>query len=115
MTPLVRSTLRWRDVEHSEAEELDGIVFEGYLEGLYGAGRQGDPRKVRLGPAGEMALGGLGTLPGVLGVLLDDSRHAWLRRTLGLPVEEFADFRVERAGRLPVEWADEAWELLDEP
>ncbi|MFQ5614419.1 MAG: phosphotransferase, partial [Anaerolineae bacterium] len=56
MVALVVATLGFREVEFDRAQELEIIVFEGYLAGLDAAGWGGDPRLVRFGYAAAAAL-----------------------------------------------------------
>jgi hypothetical protein len=105
---LVVSTLEWRGVELSDAKELDRIVFDGYLDGLHDAGWRGDPLEVRLGEWARPQL----VSPGLIAILLDESRHAWLERLFGLTIEEFADHWASKE-RCLSDWETEARELLN--
>ncbi len=49
LEPLICRSLDFDDVETTQAQELDGVVFASYLDGLCDTGWQGDPRQVRLG------------------------------------------------------------------
>ena len=49
IAPLVAATLGFCEVEIAQAQELDNIVFDGYLTGLRDAGWHGDARIVRFG------------------------------------------------------------------
>jgi hypothetical protein len=110
---LIGSTLTWREVQLSQAKELDEIVFESYLEGLRDAGWQGDPREARLGLTAEWPLTGLFVLPWDLSTLPDESRYAGVEQMLGFPIEEWVDHWAETQ-RLSLERAREARELMNE-
>jgi hypothetical protein len=56
---------------------------------------------------------GLITLPWGLSTLLDESRYVGVEQMYGFPIEEWVEHWAER-GRLPLEWAREARELMDE-
>jgi hypothetical protein len=56
---LVTSTLAWREVDAAQAQELDQIAFDGYLEGLRDAGWRGDPRHVRFGQTARSVMRGI--------------------------------------------------------
>jgi hypothetical protein len=113
IAPLVGASFLFFEVELGQAQELDEIVFEGYLHGLRDAGWRGDPRAVRLGYTAASALrypiGGLGE---GLRSVLDESLHVGLEQTLGRSIEEIMDHLAE-LGRFSRGLADEARELLD--
>ena len=111
--PLIGSTLFLREVQLSQAKELDEIVFEGYLEGLRDAGWRGDPREARLGLTAGSPLAVLMILPGVLSTLMDESRYDGVEQMVGSPVIEWVDHLAGMA-RLSLERAREARELMDE-
>ena len=53
---LVSGSVRKGDAAAELLDELDRVVFTGYLEGLRSAGWTGDPDAIRLGYAGSLAL-----------------------------------------------------------
>jgi len=79
------------DVDLTQAEELDDLAFEGYLEGLRDAGWRGDPRQVRLGYTASSLRYSLGTAADMLPVMIDENYHARIQQTLGCSVEECCD------------------------
>jgi hypothetical protein len=86
----VASTLRWMEVEASQARVLDQAVFDGYLEGLRAAGWQGDERLARFGYTASAALfAGLGHLGVFLLFLLDEQKWPEAEQILGHPVNDF--------------------------
>jgi hypothetical protein len=110
--PLVCRSLLFNDVELTQAQELDGIVFAGYLDGLRDAGWRGDPRQVRLGYTAAVALRCLVTIGEVLSALLDGSVHFLTLQIFGRSFEEMLDHNVA-CQRFQFGLADEALELLD--
>lgn len=79
----------WNDQDPSAREEVEEMVVGGYLQGLHDAGWHADPRMVRLGYTAAAALTyGLATLGWYLGLLLDESQHAWAEESTGRPIEE---------------------------
>jgi hypothetical protein len=112
MRQITRSTLLLREVDWADAEELERMVFDGYLVGLRDAGWRGDPRLVRLGLAGENALMSMGLNAGVFRVLVD-RRHPNLIRDWGLTIEGAVD-HVAECVRTQLNLGNEALQLLDE-
>ncbi|MFW9847280.1 MAG: hypothetical protein ACFFD6_11055, partial [Candidatus Thorarchaeota archaeon] len=110
---LIGTTILFGEVDRSQAQELEAIVMAGYLEGLADAGWPADPRQVGLGLAAYRALNILRLVPGMIAVLIDDSRHASLERTLGVPVAQFAESRA-RSARTAMRREAEARELMHE-
>jgi hypothetical protein len=93
-------------------QELEEIVFEGYLEGLRDVGWQGDPQQVRLGYA---AAGTRYLFPEVgrwLALILDESLHAGAEQMFGPPIGEVFDSVAWMRRRL-FSKLDEARELMD--
>ena len=92
LVALVGATLGFGEVHVSQAQELDQIVFEGYVQGLRDAGWDGEPRLARLGYLAGLniryTLGGLGEF---LVVVFDERRHAGVEQALGRPIEEIMD------------------------
>jgi hypothetical protein len=109
--PLVNRSLGFLEVDPIRAQELDDIVFGGYLDGLRDAGWQGDPGQVRLGYTAATALRALVGCGQFLPVLLDESQHIMIEQSSGRSVEEGVD-QVAEAIRFQLCLADEAWELL---
>lgn len=108
IVPLVSASLAFFEVELAEAQALDEIVFEGYLEGLRDAGWRGDPRAVRFVYAAASALRYL--FPIGLNLLLEESGRAWLEQAFGRTIEEALDDWADWC-RFLLGLADEAREL----
>jgi hypothetical protein len=114
LVPLVLASLMFYEVGLDKAQELEDIVFEGYLEGLRDAGWRGDPQQVRLGYAAAASLryrcgAEIGRF---LAVMLDESLHDIAQQAFGRPIGEVADFWAQ-VGRLFDGTIDEAQELID--
>lgn len=92
LVPLVGATLSFFEVGPDRAQELDQIVFDGYVQGLRDAGWEGDPRLARLGYLAGLqiryTLGGMGEF---LVVVFDEKRQAGVERALERPIEEIWD------------------------
>jgi hypothetical protein len=92
LVPLVGATLSFFEVGPNQAQELDQIVFDGYLQGLREAGWRGDPRLARLGYLAGLqtryTLGGLGE---ALVVVFDERQHTGFEQALRRPMEEIMD------------------------
>jgi hypothetical protein len=112
LEPLVCRTLLFTDVELAHAQELDGMVFAGYLDGLRDAGWQGDPRQVRLGYTAAVTLRCLVSIGEVLPIILDESLHFLTPQIFGRPFEEMLDHDVA-CRRFQFGLEDEALQLLD--
>ena len=113
IVPLVQASLCFFEVELIKAQELDEMVFEGYLDGLRDAGWRCDPRLVRLGYAAAGAMRyPIGATGGFLPVVLDESSHSWVEQVWGFPIGEIADLLAE-VWLFLFGLADEARELLD--
>jgi hypothetical protein len=113
IVPLVQASLCFFEVELAKAQELDEMVFEGYLDGLRDAGWHGDPRLVRLGYAAAGAMRyPLGATGGFLPMVLDESSHSRVEQVWGFPIGEIADV-LAGVWLFLFGLADEARELLD--
>jgi hypothetical protein len=91
--------------------QLEGPVFDGYLQGLDEAGWRGDPRLVRFGYAASAAL--RYTLPTVIEVitdLCDERRHAAVEARRGMPFQRAVERQVALTEFL-LDLADEATSL----
>jgi hypothetical protein len=112
IAPLVIASGTLMEIEMAELPELDGIVFDGYLEGLRDAGWRGDPRAARFGYAAGAALRyGVANTGANVSMLMDGSQHARWEQVFGCPVEHVADLWME-AGRFMLSLADEARGLM---
>ncbi len=111
---LVWVTLVFWEVDAAKAQELDEIVFHGYLRGLRDAGWQGEERKVRLAYTAAIALRRLGTIGYALPLILDESRHAEVELLVGQPIGKWSDQFAE-ASRFVETLADWARDLINAP
>jgi hypothetical protein len=113
LVPLVGAGIAFFEIELTQAQELDEIVFEGYLEGLRDAGWRGDPKVARLGyKAGLSVRYRIGGLAEVLPIVFDEKQHPFLEQVFGRPMEQLMDLWTTVAseyGRL----SKEVRELLD--
>jgi hypothetical protein len=115
LVPLVGATLAFFEVKADRAQELEQIVFEGYLRGLRDAGWDGEPRLARVGYVAGLniryTLGGLGE---ALAVVFDERHHAGFERALGRPIGEVMDMYAMVAAQCAV-LCQEVDELVDLP
>jgi hypothetical protein len=103
LVPLVGATLSFFEVGPDRAQELDQIVFDGYVQGLRDAGWGGDPRLARLGYlAGLQTRYNLGGLGEGLVVVFDERQHAGSERAFGRPMEEIMDMLAAVAAQYAV-------------
>ena len=112
LVPLVLASVAFFEVDLTQAQALEDIVFQGYLEGLRDAGWRGDPRQARLGYTAASLRYRFADLWKVLPVLLDESQHALAQQVLGRSQEEVCDHWA-RVGSLVDRLTDEARELMD--
>ena len=110
LNPLVWASIALGGVGLEKMQELEEIVFAGYLEGLREAGWHGDPRGVRLGytAAGVRYL--FPELGRWLAIILDESLHAAVEQMAGPPIGEVID-SFARMRRLLFSKLEEAREL----
>jgi len=112
LVPLVQGSVGFREVDLAQAQALEEIVYVGYLEGLRDAGWQGDPWQVSLGYAAASLRFRCGPLEGIIGLILDESRHAWAEQVFGCSMEEIQDHWAQ-VDSLIDSLTDEARELMD--
>lgn len=90
---LVFGTLRRGDLEVEQADTLDRVVFDGYLDGLHDAGWKGDPRLARLGYTAAVALRWY--LPtGLIRTVVEDRLRTTVFEETGLTLHEFVRRRL---------------------
>jgi hypothetical protein len=111
LVPLVLAGVAFNEVDFAQAQALEDIVFDGYLEGLHQAGWRGDPRLVRLGYTAASLRYRFAELGNAMSLILDESRHFWAERVFGRPVEEIEDHWAQ-VGNLVDRLTDEARELI---
>jgi hypothetical protein len=112
LVPLILAGVAFHEVDLAQAQALEDIVFEGYLEGLRDAGWRGDPRQVRLGYTAASLRYRFAELGNAISLILDESRHSWAERVFGCPIEESQDHWAQ-VGNLVDGLTDEARELMD--
>jgi len=91
MAPLVAASLNFLDVDRAQANALDQVVFEGYVEGLREAGWHGDPRAVRLTYAASSILKYCIGVSGIAFMIADAGKHSLLEEAFGHPLEELVE------------------------
>jgi hypothetical protein len=96
VVPLITASLEFFEVEFADAQELEALVLDGYMQGLRDAGWHGDPAQVRYAFAAGSALRyALGTIRLVLPSLLDARNHRRLEELFSRPVAQvLEDWRV---------------------
>jgi hypothetical protein len=108
---MVFTSFAFDEVDLAQAQALEDIVFDGYLEGLHDAGWRGAPQQIRLGyTAGHVRLR-LGELDRVINFLLDESQHPFAEQAFGRSIEEIED-HFGRVGRWCDDRLDEARGLM---
>jgi hypothetical protein len=91
INPLVVATVSFFEVDLERSEELEGIVFEGYLDGLCDAGWKGDPRLARLGYAAAGLRYTFAEIGRWLTIVQDESLWARVEQCGGRPLGEIFD------------------------
>ena len=113
LVPLILGSVMFFEVGVDQAQALEEIAMEGYLEGLHDAGWRGDQRQVRLGYAAAGSLRyQFQDVGRWLALALDETLHPIVAQMWGRSIEEIIDnsFQVYVfSHRL----ADEARELID--
>ena len=89
--PLVFASTSFFEVDLDNAQELEEIVFEGYLAGLRDSGWQGDPRLVRLGYAAANIRYTFAEIGRWQAIMYDDDLIAMIERAGGRPIGEVLD------------------------
>jgi hypothetical protein len=112
LVPLVLASFAFFEVDLTQVQALEDMVFEGYLEGLRDAGWRGDPRQVRLGYTAASLRFRFAELNRAMEFILDESQHFFLEQVFGRPMEEIEDHWAQ-VGNLCDSLTDEARELMD--
>jgi hypothetical protein len=115
LVPLVGATLLFGDAEADHTQELDQIVFDGYVQGLRDAGWEGDPRLARLGYLAGLSIRyTLGAMAEGLVLVFDESRHAQIEQVWGRPVEELLRECLLATAQIPLlcQEVDKLWDVL---
>jgi len=112
LVPLVLTSVAFNEVDLAQAQGLEDIVFEGYLEGLRDAGWRGNPQQVRLGYTAGSLRSRLGELNRVMDMILDESQYPFAEQALGRSMEEIED-RFAQVNCFVDSLIDEARELIN--
>jgi hypothetical protein len=112
LVPLVLAGVAFNEVDFAQAQALEDIAFDGYLEGLHQAGWRGDPRQVRLGYTAASLRYRFAELGNAMSLILDESQHSWAERVFGRPMEEIEDHWAQ-VGKMVDSLTDEARGLMD--
>jgi len=91
INPLVWISIGLSGVGLDKAQDLEDIVFEGYLEGLREVGWQGDPQQVRLGYTAASVRFLFGEIGRWLALILDESLHTGSEQAWGAPMGQIFD------------------------
>ena len=93
IAPLVGASIGFYAVMPADALELEGIVLEGYAEGLCDAGWQCDPDLLRFGYAATLFWRyAIGAFAGeMVPWMLDERYHAAIEQAMGRSMPELAD------------------------
>jgi hypothetical protein len=91
ITCLTAASLAFFEVELEKAQELDDVVFSGYIQGLEEVGWRGDPRKVRLAYRAASLRYAFSVLGPVLYVLMDEESYPRTVQSFGCSMEDLAD------------------------
>jgi hypothetical protein len=91
LVPLVLASVAFNEVGLDQAQALEDIVFDGYLEGLRDAGWRGDPRQARLGYTAASLRFSFPELNRAMDGILDESQHPFFEQVFGCTMEESAD------------------------
>jgi hypothetical protein len=108
---LVWVSLVSMNIEARQAQELDSLVFEGYLDGLRDAGWCGAPGQVRLAFTAATALRRVGTLGYIVLFMIDEHQDP---ETAAQPAPEDLDWldNLAESGNYVERLSEEAQQLL---
>jgi len=112
LVPLVVAGVAFNEVDFAQAQALEDVVFEGYLEGLRDAGWRGNPRQVRLGYTAASLRFRFAELNRAMESILDASQHPFMEQVFGRSMEEIQDHWAQ-VGSLCDSLTDEARGLMD--
>lgn len=103
--------LGWLEMGNLAPDEVDGAIFEGYLDGLRAAGWQGDARLARLGYTATVALMLAGNA--VMGApLWEDVNVPFCEAVIGHPIDDIGE-NFARVGPFLFGMGDEALALAE--
>jgi hypothetical protein len=112
LNPLVWMSIALGGVGLDRLQELEQIVFEGYLDGLRDVGWQGDPQQVRLGYTDATVRYLFPEIGRWLAFILDESSHAGVEQSVGMSMGQIFDF-MALVRPLYFDHLDEARKLID--
>lgn len=112
ISPLVTVSAFMFEAENIVLKDLDGAVFDAYLEGMKNVGWSGDVRKIRLGYCADTVLRFLNRARFVSGFVKHEADRFWWEEVTGRPLTEGLD---QFADMLPymVDIADETVKLIE--
>jgi hypothetical protein len=114
LVSFVLSPVIFFEIEPAQLPVLEELAITHYTHGLRAVGWAGDARLVRLGYTSAAALRfGLGFLPVILSVALDDRQHPSIEQAIGHRMDEIMG-RVAIVVDRALDYADEALELVQE-
>jgi hypothetical protein len=111
LSPLVLASIAFYEVGLDKVQELDKIVFDGYLEGLHNTGWRGDPRQVRMGYLLANLRYAFAEIGRWLALILDERRRARAEQAFGHPLGEVFDY-IAQTRHVFEKLFDEARELM---
>lgn len=91
IAPLVAGSVNFMEIDSTQTQALDQIVFDGYLEGLHSAGWRGDPRVVRFSYAVSSVLKFSVGVYGIAFMIADEKQQPILEQIFGHPLNELVD------------------------
>ena len=101
-------------VQPEQLSEMDGIVFDGYMQGLRDVGWQGDRALARLGYTASIALRTAFGIFNVEWAARDQSTGQFIEDAIGHPMEEISDV-MRGLRKYVLACADEARQLMTLP
>jgi hypothetical protein len=112
LVPLVLASVAFNEIDLAQAQALEDVVLEGYLQGLRDAGWRGNPRQVRLGYTAGSLRFRFAELNRAMDMILDESQHPFMEQVFGRSMEEIQEHWAQ-VGNLVDSLTDEARELMD--
>ena len=112
LVPLVQASIGFNEVDLAQAQDLEEIVLDGYLQGLHDVGWQGNPRQVRLGDTAASIRYRFAEIWRCLEIIQDETQQDWLAQTLWCPIEQVFD-SIAQVGQLSASRTDQARELME--
>jgi hypothetical protein len=88
---LAAGSLAFFEVDIEKAQELNEIVFDSYIQGLYDVDWRGDPRQVRLAYTTASLRYALGVVGPILDSLMDEESYPHTQQVFNRTIEECAD------------------------